>query len=73
MFTLKMRRDWHFYALAIGFIFVLNGIVGVLGFETNGWKSYAVGIVTWVISFWLAALFIRRPRDGREGTADASD
>ncbi|MFH4276098.1 DUF2754 family protein, partial [Acinetobacter baumannii] len=31
-----------------------------LGFETQGWQSYAVGLVTWVISFWAAGLVIRR-------------
>lgn len=24
------------------------------------WQSYAVGLVTWVISFWAAGLVIRR-------------
>uniref|UniRef100_UPI002096774E DUF2754 family protein n=1 Tax=Shigella flexneri TaxID=623 RepID=UPI002096774E len=42
------------YAFAIGLIFILNGVVGVLGFEAKGWQTYAVGLVTWVISFWLA-------------------
>ena len=51
----KIRRDWHYYAFAIGLIFILNGVVGLLGFE-----AYAVGLVTWVISFWLAGLIIRR-------------
>ena len=41
----KIRRDWHYYAFAIGLIFILNGVVGLL---------------TWVISFWLAGLIIRR-------------
>ena len=49
----KIRRDWHYYAFAIGLIFILNGVVGLLGFE-------AKGLVTWVISFWLAGLIIRR-------------
>ena len=31
MLTLKMRRDWHYYAVAIGLIFILNGVVGLLG------------------------------------------
>ncbi|AAN41895.1 DUF2754 domain-containing protein [Shigella flexneri] len=56
----KIRRDWHYYAFAIGLIFILNGVVGVLGFEAKGWQTYAVGLVTWVISFWLAGLIIRR-------------
>ena len=30
------------------------------GFEAKGWQPYAVGLVTWVISFWLAGLIIRR-------------
>ncbi|WP_295332498.1 transposase family protein, partial [uncultured Streptococcus sp.] len=25
--------------------------VGLLGFEAQGWQTYAVGLVTWVISF----------------------
>ena len=52
--TSKLRRDWHYYAFAIGLIFILNGVVGLLGFEAKGWQTYAVGLVTWVISFWLA-------------------
>lgn len=56
----KLRRDWHYYAFAIGLIFILNGVVGLLGFEAKGWQTYAVGLVTWVISFWLAGLIIRR-------------
>ena len=39
---------------------ILNGVVGLLGFEAKGWQTYAVGLVTWVISFWLAGLIIRR-------------
>ncbi len=35
-------------------------MVGLLGFEAKGWQTYAVGLVTWVISFWLAGLIIRR-------------
>lgn len=58
--TDKIRRDWHYYAVALGLIFILNGVVGLLGFETQGWQSYAVGLVTWVISFWAAGLVIRR-------------
>ena len=27
----KIRRDWHYYAFAIGLIFILNGVVGLLG------------------------------------------
>jgi type IV secretory pathway TrbD component len=65
----KIRRDWHYYAFAIGLIFILNGVVGLLGFEAKGWQTYAVGLVTWVISFWLAGLIIRRRPDDEE-TAD---
>jgi len=43
--SLKMRRDWHYYAVAIGLIFILNGVIGLLGFKTEGWQSYAVGLV----------------------------
>ena len=60
----KIRRDWHYYAFAIGLIFILNGVVGLLGFEAKGWQTYAVGMVTWVISFWLAGLIIRRRPEG---------
>lgn len=56
----KIRRDWHYYAFAIGLIFILNGVIGLLGFETQGGQNYAVGLVTWVISFWLAGRIIRR-------------
>ena len=52
----KIRRDWHYYAFAIGLIFILNGVVGLLGFEAQGWQTYAVGLVTWVISGILAGL-----------------
>ena len=58
--TDKIRRDWHYYAVALGLIFILNGVVGLLGFETQGWQYYAVGLVTWVISFWIAGFVIRR-------------
>jgi len=64
----KIRRDWHYYAFAIGLIFILNGVVGLLGFEAQGWQTYAVGLVTWVISFWLAGLIIRR-RPAEDETA----
>ena len=56
----KIRRDWHYLGFAIGFILILNGVVGLLGFEEKGWQPYAVGRVTWVISFGLAGLIIRR-------------
>ena len=46
--------------IAIGLIFILNGVVGLLDFEAQGWQTYAVGLVTSVISFWLAGLIIRR-------------
>ena len=42
----KIRRDWHYYAFAIGLIFILNGVVGLLGFEAKGWQTYAVGLPT---------------------------
>ena len=58
--TEKIRRDWHYYAVALGLIFIMNGVVGLLGYETEGWRSYAVGLVTWVISFWIAGFIIRR-------------
>ncbi|MYO37033.1 hypothetical protein DCI52_23355 [Salmonella enterica subsp. enterica serovar Typhimurium] len=48
----KIRRDWHYYAFSIGLIFILNGVVGLLGFEAKGWQTYGVGLVTWIISFW---------------------
>ena len=57
----KIRRDWHYYAFAIGLIFILNGVVGLLGFEAKGWQTYAVGLVTWLVGFWLSGLIIRRP------------
>ena len=56
----KIRRDRPYSAFAIGLTFILNGVVGLLGFEAKGWQTYAVGLVTWVISFWLAGLIIRR-------------
>lgn len=60
----NMRRDWHYYAFAIGLTFILYGIVGLLGFEAKGWQTYAVGLVAWAISMWLASLIIRRrPED----------
>lgn len=58
--TEKIRSDWHYYAVALGLIFILNGVIGLLGGETEGWRSYAVGLVTWAISFWIAGLIIRR-------------
>lgn len=33
----KIRRDWYYYAFVIGFIFIFNGVVGLLGFEVKGW------------------------------------
>ncbi|MDU4231398.1 MAG: DUF2754 family protein, partial [Klebsiella grimontii] len=42
--TEKIRRDWHYYAVALGLIFIMNGVVGLLGYETEGWRSYAVGL-----------------------------
>ncbi|ELY2746247.1 MULTISPECIES: DUF2754 family protein [Cronobacter] len=56
----KIRRDWHYYAVAIGLIFIMNGVIGLLGFEAKGWQTYAVGLVTWVICFWIAGFIIRR-------------
>lgn len=35
----KIRRDWHYYAFSIGLIFILNGVVGLLGFEAKGWQN----------------------------------
>ncbi|SQC05483.1 inner membrane protein [Klebsiella pneumoniae] len=69
--TDKIRRDWHYYAVALGLIFILNGVVGLLGFETQGWQSYAVGLITWVISFWIAGFVIRRRRQKRPEAAAA--
>ena len=67
--TEKIRRDWHYYAVALGLIFIMNGVVGLLGYETEGWRSYAVGLVTWVISFWIAGFIIRRrpPEEAESG------
>ncbi|BDH46871.1 hypothetical protein TUM12370_29150 [Salmonella enterica subsp. enterica serovar Choleraesuis] len=59
--SISLRRDWHYYALAIGFIFVLNGVLGLLEITASGWRGYALGLVTWVIGFWLAGKVIRRP------------
>ena len=54
----KIRRDWHYYAFAgSACSFLWRG--GVAD-EAKGWQTYAVGLVTWVISFWLAGLIIRR-------------
>jgi type IV secretory pathway TrbD component len=67
----KMRRDWHYYAVAIGLIFILNGVIGLLGFKTEGWQNYTVGLVTWIICFWLASFIIRRrPEPEEPGTAE---
>ena len=63
----KIRRDWHYYAFAIGLIFILNGVVGLLGFEAKGWQTYAVGLVTWVISFWLAGKKLKTPNKNITG------
>lgn len=70
--SLKMRRDWHYYAVAIGLIFILNGVIGLLGFKTEGWQNYAVGLVTWVICFWLSGFIIRR-RPEPEDTETAKE
>ncbi|MCR6680031.1 DUF2754 family protein, partial [Escherichia marmotae] len=51
---------------AIGLIFILNGVLGLLGFDAKGWQTYAVGLVTWVICFWVAGLIIRRRDDETE-------
>ncbi|EOI5793988.1 DUF2754 family protein [Cronobacter malonaticus] len=56
----KIRRDWHYYAVVLGLIFIMNGVIGLLGFEAKGWQTYAVGLVTWVICFWIAGFIIRR-------------
>ena len=58
--TEKIRREWLYYAVALGLIFIMNGVVGLLGYETEGWRSFAVGLVTWVNSFWIAGSSIRR-------------
>lgn len=34
--TDKIRRDWHYYAVALGLIFILNGVVGLLGLKLRG-------------------------------------
>ncbi len=54
--TDKIRREWHYYAVALGLIFILNGVVGLLGFETQGWQSYAVGLITGSLASGLRAL-----------------
>ncbi|EOY5422193.1 DUF2754 family protein [Cronobacter dublinensis] len=64
----KIRRDWHYYAVALGLIFIMNGVIGLLGFEAKGWQTYAVGLVTWVICFLIAGFIIRR-RPEEPGTA----
>lgn len=70
MLTEKIRRDWHYYAVAVGFIFILNGVTGMLGFESTGWKSYVTDVTSWIISFWLAGLFIRRPQEEKKTAAE---
>ncbi|EKS1845552.1 DUF2754 domain-containing protein [Cronobacter muytjensii] len=65
----KIRRDWHYYAVALGLIFIMNGAIGLLGFEAKGWQTYAVGLVTWVICFWIAGFIIRR-RPEEPGAAE---
>ena len=69
--TSKLRRDWHYYAFAIGLIFILNGVVGLLWFEATGCQAYAVGLVSWGIIFWLAGLIIRRRPE--ETTAEETE
>ncbi|EKM0372968.1 DUF2754 family protein [Cronobacter turicensis] len=67
----KIRRDWHYYAVAIGLIFIMNGVIGLLGFEAKGWQTYAVGLVTWVICFWIAGFIIhRRPEEPSAAEAE---
>ncbi|MBJ3814755.1 DUF2754 family protein [Shimwellia pseudoproteus] len=56
----KIRRDWHYYAVAIGLIFILNGVAGLAGITAEGWRQYALGLVTWGLGFWLAGMIIRR-------------
>ncbi|EKM0525829.1 DUF2754 family protein [Cronobacter turicensis] len=68
----KIRRDWHYYAVAIGLIFIMNGVIGLLGFEAKGWQTYAVGLVTWVICFWIAGFIIRR-RPEEPNAAEAEE
>ncbi|MBS0848769.1 DUF2754 family protein [Citrobacter sp. JGM124] len=67
---LKMRRDWHYYAVVVGFIFILNGVVGMLGFESTGWKGYVIDLATWIVSFWLAGFCIRRPHEEKKAAEE---
>ena len=39
--------------------------------QAQGWQTYAVGLVTWVISFWLSGLIIRRRVEDEEEAKDA--
>lgn len=39
----KIRRDWHYYAFSIGLIFILNGVVGLLGLRRKDGKPMALG------------------------------
>lgn len=57
--TDKIRRDWHYYAVALGLIFILNGVVGLLGLKLRV-AILRRRLITWVISFWIAGFVIRR-------------
>ncbi len=50
----KIRRDWHYYAFAIGLIFILNGVVGLLGFEAKGWTGTTMRSPLALYSFLMA-------------------
>lgn len=39
----KLRRDWHYYAFAIGLIFILNGVIGLFGFEAKRLANLCAG------------------------------
>lgn len=58
----SLRRDGHFYTLAIGLIFIFNGAAGLAEVPTTGWHGYALELVTWIITFWLTGKIIRRPQ-----------
>lgn len=33
----KICCDWYYYVVVLGLIFIFNGVVGLLGFEIQGW------------------------------------
>ncbi len=51
--------DWHYYAFYWPYLY-FEWRRRMLGFEAKGWQTYGVGLVTWIISFWLAGFIIRR-------------